>query len=69
MDGIGVHRRLNRLHIISAQIDQDPIQVRHIQALASQLAPALPQTNFHVGSLDALPYDDNFFDGRMGTLR
>jgi SAM-dependent methyltransferase len=42
-------------------IDADPTQIDRIRALAAELAPGLPATNFVVGRLDALPFDDDYF--------
>src|SRR5688572_29448254 len=43
-------------------IDADAVQIDRIQALAAQLAPGLPASNFVVGSLTALPFADDYFD-------
>jgi len=43
-------------------IDADPHGVAHVQALAAELAPALPATNFLVGTLDQIDLPDNFVD-------
>ena len=42
-------------------IDSDPNEISRIRAVAARLAPALPATNFVVGRLDELPFDDGYF--------
>lgn len=43
-------------------VDADPDQIEHVRHLASQIAPALPVSNFSVARLDDLPFPDNSFD-------
>ena len=43
-------------------LDSDPVQIDRIRALASEVAPTLPSTNFSVGDLSHLPFADHFFD-------
>ena len=43
-------------------IDRDPRAVQRVRALATQLAPALPDSHFQVGELDRLPWGDNSMD-------
>jgi SAM-dependent methyltransferase len=43
-------------------IDRDTSAIARVRALASQLAPAVPSENFHVGELDDLPWADASMD-------
>jgi SAM-dependent methyltransferase len=43
-------------------IDANTDGVEHVRALAAQLAPDLPPTNFRVGQLDQIDLPDNFAD-------
>lgn len=36
--------------------------VSHVKALAQELAPGLPETNFVVGAVEAMPFPDGFAD-------
>jgi SAM-dependent methyltransferase len=42
--------------------DADPEGVAHVKALAAQLAPALPATNFRVGPIEKMEFPDAFAD-------
>lgn len=42
-------------------IDADSSQITRIRALAAEVAPSLPSTNFLVGRLDELPFEDGYF--------
>jgi SAM-dependent methyltransferase len=39
-------------------MDADPAGVAHVRALAQELAPGLPNTNFRVGMIEAMPFAD-----------
>jgi len=43
-------------------VDADPGGVAHVRALAAQLAPALPATNFRVGTIEKMEFPDAFAD-------
>jgi SAM-dependent methyltransferase len=43
-------------------IDANPEGVEHVQALAAQLAPNLPATNFSVSPVEKMPFPDAFAD-------
>jgi SAM-dependent methyltransferase len=43
-------------------VDQNAEGVEHVQALAAQLAPDLPASNFRVGQLDQINFPDKFAD-------
>ena len=43
-------------------LDSDGEAIAHVRALATQLAPQLPVTNFVQASIEALPFDPGFFD-------
>src|SRR6202012_3111109 len=43
-------------------VDANSEGVEHVRALAAQLAPDLPSTNFRVGLLDQIDLPDNFAD-------
>ena len=43
-------------------IDREPSAIARVRALASELAPAVPSENFHVGELDDLPWADENMD-------
>src|ERR1044072_5536710 len=43
-------------------VDVDEKAVQAVRQLASQLAPDLPQENFRVARISALPFDDDQFD-------
>ena len=43
-------------------VDADPGGVAHVRALAAQLAPALPATNFRVGPIEKMEFPDAFAD-------
>ena len=43
-------------------VDQDPEAVEQVRRMASVLAPALPARNFQTAPLEAIPFDDGFFD-------
>jgi SAM-dependent methyltransferase len=36
--------------------------VAHVRALARELQPALPEGNFRVGTIEAMPFEDGFAD-------
>ena len=40
-------------------IDANPEAITHVRALAAELAPALPPTNFRVGTIEHLDYPSN----------
>ena len=43
-------------------VDASEEAVEHVRALAAVLAPALPGENFRVSGLEAMPFEDEFFD-------
>ncbi len=43
-------------------VDQDPEAVQQVRKMASVLAPALAARNFQTARLEAMPFDDGFFD-------
>jgi SAM-dependent methyltransferase len=43
-------------------VDANAEGVEHVRALAAQLAPDLPASNFRVGQLDQIDFPDNFAD-------
>jgi SAM-dependent methyltransferase len=43
-------------------VDADAEGVAHVRALAAELAPGLPQENFQVAQLEAMPFPDGFAD-------
>ena len=43
-------------------VDQNPEGMEHVRALAAELAPQLPASNFQTGSIETLPYADGFAD-------
>jgi SAM-dependent methyltransferase len=43
-------------------IDADRQGVAHVKALATQLAPTLPASNFHVGRIEKMDFPDAFAD-------
>jgi SAM-dependent methyltransferase len=43
-------------------VDADPEGVEHVRALAAELAPGLPSSNFRVGRLEQIDLPDNFAD-------
>jgi SAM-dependent methyltransferase len=43
-------------------VDANPEGVEHVQALAAQLAPDLPATNFRVGPIEKMDFPDDFAD-------
>lgn len=43
-------------------IDTDPSQIDRIVTMKNQVAPALPASNFTVGRLTKLPFQDDHFD-------
>ena len=43
-------------------IDGDSEAIDHVRALAADLAPALPATNFRTAPIEATPFGDNFAD-------
>ena len=43
-------------------IDANPDAVDHVRALAAQLAPALPATNFTVAPIEDMPFPNGFAD-------
>jgi tellurite methyltransferase len=48
-------------------VDRDPEAVRETRRLAAELAPALPETNFVVAEVDALPHPDGRFDAVISS--
>jgi SAM-dependent methyltransferase len=42
-------------------VDGDPDQIARVRAVAAEIAPHLPDTNFQVGRLRELPFPDNHF--------
>ena len=63
--GCGYGRNLVYLLREGAEIfavDASTEAVAHVRALAAELAPALPTTNFSVGAIESLPSAGNFFD-------
>jgi SAM-dependent methyltransferase len=43
-------------------IDANADAVEHVQALAAELAPNLPASNFRVGAIEEMQFDDDFAD-------
>jgi tellurite methyltransferase len=43
-------------------IDRDAAAVAQVRKLAANLQPGLPQTNFQVGAVEAMPFADSFTD-------
>ena len=43
-------------------VDANAEGVEHVQALAAQLAPGLPATNFRVGPIEKMDFPDDFAD-------
>jgi SAM-dependent methyltransferase len=43
-------------------VDADPEGVEHVQALAAELAPSLPASNFRVSSIEKMDFADGFAD-------
>ncbi len=43
-------------------IDADPEGVEHVRALAAELSPNLPATNFRVSPIEEMPFADDFAD-------
>jgi SAM-dependent methyltransferase len=43
-------------------LDADAAGVAHVRALAAELAPGLPDTNFRVGAIEAMPFPDALAD-------
>jgi SAM-dependent methyltransferase len=43
-------------------IDENAEAVEHVQALAAELAPNLPASNFRVGPIEKMQFDDDFAD-------
>jgi SAM-dependent methyltransferase len=43
-------------------LDADAGGVEHVRALAGELAPKLPAGNFRVGTIEAMPFEDEFAD-------
>lgn len=63
--GCGAGRNSHYLMRCGAQVfgvDADPEQIERIQSLAAAVAPRLPKSNFLVGDLAVLPFDDGCFD-------
>jgi SAM-dependent methyltransferase len=63
--GCGFGRNLVYLLREGAEIfavDASGEAVEHVRALAGMLAPALPTENFKVSGLEAMPFEDEFFD-------
>ena len=63
--GCGYGRNLVYLLRAGAEIhacDANPEAVEHVRALAAELQPRLPATNFTVAAIEAMPYPDAFAD-------
>jgi SAM-dependent methyltransferase len=63
--GCGYGRNLVHLLREGAEIfavDASPEAVTHVRALAAELAPQLPPTNFQVAAIEAMPLPDAFAD-------
>lgn len=43
-------------------VDANPAGVEHVRALAAELAPNLPASNFHVGPIEKMEFPDDFAD-------
>jgi SAM-dependent methyltransferase len=43
-------------------LDRDPDAVEHVRQLSASLETGLPQENFHVGSIEQMPFPDCFAD-------
>jgi tellurite methyltransferase len=43
-------------------VDREPAAIAHVRRMAAELAPALPPSNFEVGELDRLPWEDGSMD-------
>jgi SAM-dependent methyltransferase len=43
-------------------VDANKEAVEHVQALAAELAPDLPASNFRVGTIEKMQFDDDFAD-------
>jgi SAM-dependent methyltransferase len=43
-------------------LDSNYDGVAHVRALARELQPALPEGNFRVGTIEAMPFEDGFAD-------
>src|SRR5215207_3154259 len=48
-------------------VDSTPGAVEQVRALAAELAPALPPTNFRVDALDALSFPPDDFDAVLAS--
>jgi SAM-dependent methyltransferase len=55
-----VHLLRERCEVFA--IDQDPAGVDHVRRLAASLNTGLPEQNFQVGQLEAIPFADEFAD-------
>ncbi len=63
--GCGYGRNLVYLLRVGCEVfalDADPGGMAHVRALAAELAPGLPATNFCVGAIEKLPFADGFAD-------
>ena len=63
--GCGYGRNLVYLLRAGAEVyalDASAEGVTHVRALAGELAPGLPEENFRVGALEAMPFADGFAD-------
>jgi SAM-dependent methyltransferase len=63
--GCGTGRNLAYLLRESCEvfgIDRDAAAVAQARRLAANLQPKLPEANFHAGSVEAMPFTDNFAD-------
>ncbi len=63
--GCGYGRNLVYLLRVGCEVfalDADPGGMAHLRALAAELAPGLPATNFCVGAIEKLPFADGFAD-------
>ena len=63
--GCGYGRNLVYLLGVGCEIfavDSDPEAVNHVRALAAELAPKLPSTNFRIEPIEKMDLPDNFAD-------
>lgn len=63
--GCGYGRNLVYLLRMGCEVralDASAEGVAHVRALASQLAPTLPDENFRVGAIESMPFEDDWAD-------
>ena len=53
---------LLRMGVEVSALDADAEGVAHVRELARALRPGLPDANFRVGAIDAMPFSDGFAD-------